>query len=127
MKCLIVLKQLELPGAAMKRHEESGCPFEQILCPQHESGCTLKSSRRLMSSHVETCDYRKIDCPLAPTCTEKIVKKHLMNHLEKVHLSKGFFGSGSLQSHLKVFAISLIALCILSLLINFFFFLQYLS
>ena len=117
---------MESPGAAIKRHEEAGCPFEPIRCLQHENGCKIQISRRLMTSHVEICDYRIIDCPLAPTCKEKIIKKRLLNHLEGAHL-KGLFGGGSIQSHLKLLSISLIALCFLSLLINIFFFLHYLS
>ena len=118
--------KLEAPGAAIKRHEETGCPFEPMACQHHENGCNLKISRRLMSSHIEICDHRLIDCPLAPTCKEKIIKKRLMKHLESAHLTKGLFGGESIQSHLKLLFLSLIVLCFFSLLINFFFFVYYL-
>lgn len=119
--------KVEAPGAAIKRHEEAGCSFEPITCLQQENGCKMKVSRRLMTSHTEICEYRLIDCPLAPNCKEKVVKKRLLNHLEAIHLTKGFFGGRSTESYVHLLFIALIILCFLSFIINIFFFLYYLS
>ena len=87
----------------------------------------MKVSRRLMASHVEICDFRLIDCPLNPNCKERVVKKRLLNHLETVHIKKGFFGGKSSQSYFNLLFIALIVLCFLSFIINIFFFIYYLS
>lgn len=119
--------KVESPGAAMKRHEENGCPFEPIPCIQKNNGCKMKISRRLMTSHVDSCDYRFIDCPLAPTCKERIVRKNLLNHLESNHIRKSVFGGQSARSYINLLFIALVVLCFLSFIINIIFFFYYLA
>ena len=118
------LFQVELPGGAMKKHEEAGCPFEMIHCLKRKNGCKLMISRRLMSSHIQNCEYRLVDCPLSPSCKEKIVKKRLLNHLETFHIKKGIFGRTD-DSFANLLLIALVLLCFLSFIINLFFFLYY--
>ena len=122
---MLLFYQVELPGAAMKRHEDAGCPYETIYCSKSENGCKMMISRRLMASHVEHCEYRLVDCPLAPSCKEKVVKKRLLNHLETVHITKGLFGRPN-DSFSNLLLIALFLLCFLSFIINLFFFLYYL-
>lgn len=118
---------VEAPGAAIKSHEEFGCPFEHIACINKENGCKMKISRRLMASHVEMCDFRLINCPLNPNCKERVVKKRLIDHLETIHITKGFFGGKSSQSYFNLLFIALVVLCFLSFIINILFFVSYLS
>ena len=118
--------QVELPGAAMKKHEDDGCPYEMIYCSKRENGCKIMISRRLMSSHVENCEYRLVNCPLSPSCKEKVVKKRLLNHLETIHISKGLFGRTN-DSFSNLLLIALVLLCFLSFIINLFFFIYYVN
>jgi hypothetical protein len=124
---ILYSNQVEAPGAAIKSHEEFGCPFEHIACINKENGCKMKISRRLMASHVETCDFRLINCPLNPNCKERVVKKRLIDHLETIHITKGFFGEKSSQSYFNLLFIALLLLCFLSFIINIIFFVSYLS
>ena len=108
---------LELAGAAMKRHEESGCPFEPLPCELKGNGCTALVSRKMMQRHAEKCDFRMIECPLTPTCNEKIVKKFVMQHLQDAHLSSIIMNGIRIDQRLFIVVL---VVCMLSIVINFY-------
>jgi hypothetical protein len=104
--------QVELVGNLLKRHEDNGCPYEPVNCDYDHRGCEEQISRSKKPDHLQFCEYRLIDCPIA-NCKIQIVQKRLVSHMRDRH-----FGLFSSTDHLGSY---LFLFCLISLLINFLF------
>ena len=100
--------------------------IELMNCKYKNLGCPRTLIIKDKDFHENACEYRLVDCPLSPSCKEKIVKKRLLNHLETFHIKKGIFGRTN-DSFSNLLLIALVLLCFLSFIINLFFFLYYVN
>ena len=78
---------LELTGPDLFKHESEECPFEPMSCDYNHRGCKQKVNRAKKPGHLQTCDFRLVDCPFFSDCKAQVIHKKL-----KVHLSTEHFG-----------------------------------
>ena len=77
VKCTNFKKECDWEGKLinLKQHLKTNCFFEEIDCTNTE--CRVKIPRKELKSHLENCEFKKIDCKF---CKNLIIIKELQNH-----------------------------------------------